>query len=222
MFKGQLIWTAMFAAACHSGGLNRAEAKEPVKIDRLVRELASPNKPALIEDGTASYPPGYDKKAQGRVRSAFHQLLDLGLPTFPHLLKHLDDKRYSVTEEDTIEGDWHNYSVGDLCYLVFSSHLQPYGDYYALGKGDPRERPRRPSYFEHCHLSDPVAAKKWWRARKDKTLVELQIEALKWVIAEEAKRPKDYSDRERKYLARALNDMRATGRPLAASWPFGK
>lgn len=162
------------------------------------------------------------RKAQDRVWSAWKRLFELGKPTFPYLLEHLDDTRYGLTEEDDIDGDWHNYSVGDLCQTIFLSHLQPYGDYYTRGKGNPRERPRRPSYFKHYQLSNPAAAEKWWKARNKKTMTELQIEALEWVIAEEAKRPKDYSDRERKYLAKVLHDVGTTGHRIEARWPFGK
>ena len=212
------------AAACHScWGAAKAEAREPKAIEQLIEQLASPNKPPLISDfGDVSYPPSYDKKAQDRVSAAFKRLFELGKPTFPCLLKHLDDTRYSLTKEDEIEGDWHNYHVGRLCRAIFLSHLQPYGDYYARGKGDPRDHPRRPSYFKHYQLSNPAAAEKWWKARKNKTMVELQIEALEWVIAEEAKRPKDYSDSEREHLVRVLHDVRASGHRIEARWPFGK
>lgn len=80
--------------------------------------------------------------------------------------------------------------------------------------------PKRPSYFEHYELDNPKSAAKWWESRQKKSLRELQIETLEWVIAEEAKRPKDYIDEEREYLSSVLKELRDRKEPLSPSWPF--
>jgi hypothetical protein len=107
--------------------------------------------------------------------------------------------------------------------------LQPYavsclGD-RARGKikFDPRERPIRPNYLKHNNLWDPKAAAAWWEQRKDKSLRELQLEALQWVLAEEQKAPKQYSEEDRAYLKELISKLEAGTEPLPpASWPVAK
>ena len=106
--------------------------------------------------------------------------------------------------------------------------LQPYsvklfGDRALDSAPDPRTHPLRPSYIKHYKLDNPKAAMKWWRQRKDKSLRELQIEALEWVMGREGKSPKEYSVVERRFLRRKLNKLRAGNTPLnPAGWPVSQ
>jgi len=71
-------------------------------------------------------------------------------------------------------------------------------------------------------LNDPPSAEKWWQERKTKTMRELQIEVLEWVIGEERRNPKKYSNEELSYLDDVLAKLRKSGEPLKPSWPFSR
>jgi hypothetical protein len=196
-------------------------------IEALVEQLASPNQAPTVEGPDAIYPPGYDETSQVRVLEARGRLEKVIIEAFPCLLKHFEDKRYSFTQDNgEAEGNW---SVGQTCVTLLRRQLQPYavsclGD-RARGKikFDPRERPIRPNYLKHNNLWDPKAAAAWWEQRKDKSLRELQLEALQWVLAEEQKAPKQYSEEDRAYLKELISKLEAGTEPLPpASWPVAK
>jgi hypothetical protein len=178
------------------------------EINALIQQLVSPNRAPDLVGAYAEYPVGYDRDAQKRVWHAWHQLFPLGKRAFPYLFNHFDDKRYSFTA-DGGSSDF-NWSVGRACSDILIGHLQPYG----------KARPPLPSYSKHYNLRDSAGAKLWWETRKDKSLRELQIEALEWVIAEEAKKPADDLDRNRALLSDVLTKLRAGNAPLAPSLPY--
>ena len=142
---------------------------------------------------------GYDHDAQERVRHAWHKLSRIGIRAFPYLIEHFDDDRYCFTE-DSGPG-YYNWSVGRACSDIFICHLQPhdFASHFALNGGDSRFETKRPYYCVYYKLRTSAGAKLWWETRKAKSLRELQIETLEWVIAEEAKTPAIYSDRERAF-----------------------
>ena len=170
-----------------------ADDKPPSEkeINTLVKQLVSPNRAPKTEGADAEYPASYDRDAQERVRHAWSQLHRMeGHRVFPYLFEHFDDKRYSFTADGGSSDV--NWSVGRACSDILICHLQPYGGIAHSGD-HPGIRPR-PSYSQHHNLRTAAGAKLWWETRKDKSLRDLQIEALEWVIAEEAKTPKTYPD----------------------------
>lgn len=190
------------------------------EIKALIEKLASPNETPKLDGQDAVYPPTYDRQAQIKVERAWQSLYELGLSTFPYLFQSIADKRYSYTRDGGAADV--NLSVGDQCRAILKSYLQPYGHQFTAGVSDPRFVPHRPSYFRNYDLDNPKSAAKWWESRKEKSLRELQIETLEWVIAEEAKRPKDYIDKEREYLSDVLKKLKNGKEPLPPKWPFVK
>jgi len=81
---------------------------------------------------------------------------------------------------------------------------------------------RRPSFFWHHRLDDPDNAEKWLESRKDKTMVELQLEVAHWVIEEEAKTPDEFQDEEREFMASVVRKLKKPGRPLPPSVPWSR
>jgi len=63
-------------------------------------------------------------------------------------------------------------------------------------------------------LNSQKAARKWWEENKDKTLAQMQLEVLDWVIAEEAKRPGDFTDAERRELQDLRKKLEKGGKSL--------
>src|SRR5262249_13967733 len=72
----------------------------------------------------------------------------------------------------------------------------------------------RPSYPGKV-LGTKEAALAWWEKHKATSLHQIQVEALDWVIAEEAKRPKDYVDKEQKHLAELRTELVKSGKAMA-------
>ena len=223
MLGNAMKWFGVAMTVLLLSGIAPALAAEPAEIEAWVKQLASPNKPPEIDNGEVkSYPEGFDKEAQKQVFSAWKKLYELGPPVFPYLFDHLKDKPYSFTEFEPLEGDAENYSVGTACRLIITSQLQPYGEDKTFGEGEQQSRSHRPSYFDQLKLSDPKSARFWWQMRNDKSLYELQIETLEWVIEREAKAGREYSLEERQHLNDVLKDLRDSGKALKPSWPFGK
>ena len=147
------------------------------------------------------------------LRGAWRKLYDMeGHLVFPYLFDHFDDQRYSFTA-DAGSSDT-NWTVGRACSEIVICHVQPYEGL--------RHRRTRPSYSEHYKLRTSAGAKLWWEPRKDRSLRELQIETLKWIIAEEAKTPSSYSPEERVYLKDLLRKLGAAKTPLPPSVPWAQ
>ena len=193
------------------------------EIDALVEQLVSPNPAPDTKVGpTAEYPEGYDRKAQKRVRAAQQKLRELGTAAFPHLIKRLNDDRYSFTAQG-LQAD-KNWTVGQACQHIIDGQLEPFtGSPWAMGwrfGDDPKRRILRPSYCRHNGLHSPERAADWWRAHKDTSLLDLQIESIEWTIAEEAKNPDKYPDEEHKHMREFLKKARSAEKPLMWSVPY--
>lgn len=190
------------------------------EIAALVEQLVSPNSAPVVKSVYAEYPPGYDKVAQKKVHHAFHELRKLSPRSFPFLFDHMDDKRYCLTAD---AGDFdRNYTVGELCRDILSSHLQSDVWDHKSGGTSFRRRPDQPDYLAHHKLFEPKAAKEWWKTRKDKSLRELQIEVLEWVVEEEVKAPDKYPEAERAKIRETVKKLKASEKPLEPGFPFSR
>jgi hypothetical protein len=189
------------------------------EIKALIDQLVSPNVVTPTDKCWPEHPPNYDREAQKRVLAAMKELRAIGLAAFPHLLAQIDDKRYCLTE-DAGSCDF-AYSVGTICYRTVDAHLQPYGP-HTEGEGDPRERAYRPDYMRQQKLTTPKVFQAWWNSHKDKTMRDVQIEVLEWTIAEEERRPSDFSVEERNHLRGLLIELRRSDKSLPPRWPFAK
>jgi hypothetical protein len=201
-----------------SGGAPAPQPKEQ-EVKSLIDRLVSPNPKPITSDEDRSVapgfrlPPGYDDRKQLAVERARLQLEELGRPAFPFLIERWDDRRYCLSVPYALSGDYRNYNVGELCQTIIFDQLQPYGYLQWTGGQDlrrTRTRPRYPKTF----LFSRDAARKWWEKNKDKTLVQMQLEVVDWIIAEEGKDAHKYTEKEREYLKQARRKLVA-GKPLS-------
>lgn len=189
------------------GGEPALPAEEEIRA--LVDQLVSPNPKPITGDEDKSVapdyrlPPGFDKEKQKRVREAVVQLRKIGPRAFPALIERWNDERYCVTTFHRLSEYSHNATAGGVCQMTIFDQLQPYS-IWPRSEDDPRGKPKRPGYASKFLVSQQEA-RAWWEKNKQKTLFEMQLEVLDWVIAEEAKRPGDYSDVERQFV----RDIRA-------------
>jgi hypothetical protein len=123
----------------------------------------------------------YDRMAQRRVDEARKALHDNFEEALPHLIDALDDQRYSMTV-NWADGDaYPNYSVGEVCRNVIASQLEVYRDKIRFS-------------VKRWHEYNYPVSKTWWKTRKDRSLAELQLEAIDWAI----ERRKTESEKERR------------------------
>ncbi len=201
----------------------RAEDQSAVekKVKTLIEQLASPHQGADLDPDT--------RQKQGKASEVpldvWRKLSGLGPEAFPYLLEKVHDKRYSFTADGGADNV--NWTVGRACHDIVRCNLQPYGCSMSFNVDDPdapdpRTHPCRPCYMEHYRLDDPKEAKTWWEAHKDKSLRELQLEALEWVIAEEAKKPTKYPKSERAHLSGISEKLQSSKDPLPATVPWSR
>jgi len=210
-----LRWTWLVGVLLLSTGSWACAGEKPKppsenEIKELIAQLVSPNpEPKLRGDGWRE-PKGYDRDKQQKVIAAYEKLRKIGPKAFPFLIERFEDKRYCLTASDSGVASM-NVSVGHACRAIIDDQVQPYG-FWPRQSGDPRGKPLRPS--KHWELISRKEARKWWEKNKEKTLYQLQLENLDWVIAEEAKRPREFEDKERTYLQEIRKELVKSGKPL--------
>ena len=179
------------------------------EIRALIDKLVSPNPKPITGDGDYRLPPGFDREKQKLVRKAVCDLESLGPRAFPFLIDHWDDKRYCLTVSEGINGYCRNQTVGETCEMIVFNQIQPFGKWQGINDAGLKYvwRPDYPVHF----LSSKKDAKKWCEERKCKTLAEIQLEVLDWVIAEEGK---DISAEERNRLQELRKKLVASKEPI--------
>jgi hypothetical protein len=188
------------------------------EIKTMVDNLVSPNpKPITGDDDPKEapeyrLPTGFDKEKQKLVRKAVDDLTGLGIRAFPFLIDRWADGRYCLTISEGLNGYCRNQTVGKTCQMIIFGQIQPYGYWYGIDSVGLKLL-WRPSYPNHF-LASKEDAKKWYEQHKSKTLFEIQLEALDWVIAEEAKDSKKYPEKEREFLQKLRNDLVQNKKPI--------
>jgi hypothetical protein len=201
--------TILFAFVSPNGFADDRPLAES-EINRFVEQLVSPNQAPTLDGPDAHYPANYNRESQKKVRAAWRKLRDLGPRAFPYLFDHLDDNHYSFTA-DAGESDY-NWSVGRACFDIVRCQLEP----FSVGR-----RPQPPNYTFH-NLGKPANARKWWVTHKSKSLHELQVEAVEWVLSEIERTPDRYTEATRKDLKDSLRNLRTSKTPLKPTVPWAK
>jgi hypothetical protein len=172
--------------------LRSAMAAEPgardiiaTKYRDLVSQLVSPNKeptikddPSSLTDPSVQFPPGYDVKAQLRIKAARQALSDNIGESIPYLVGALDDERYSMTIAWGEGENTSNDSVGKVCRDIIADYLEVYRDKIFFSEG------------AHWVFYDYPISKKWYERRKGHSLAKFQIEAIDWAIDRHKAEPK--------------------------------
>jgi hypothetical protein len=199
-------------------GTEEPQPPSAKEIRALIEQLVSPNRKPKVQEGDSAatgLPRDFDRVKQQQVGRAISKLLRLGPQAFPFLIERWGDQRYCLTASDGASGAFLHKTVGDICRAILFSQLQPYG-YWPEGGYNPDRRP--PAYrplYPSTFLGSKESAKRWWENNKRKTLAQMQLEALDWVIAEEAKRPGKFKDEERKHLQQLRQKLVQGDKPLS-------
>jgi hypothetical protein len=178
---GILVTTALLVG-CSGTRCSSHTTPTAADIEALIEKLAISQAPAA--EAPVFTPSRDTPRTDSRVIAyeAAEELKKCGKAAFPHLLEHLDDKRQSVAFRRGIPHD-----VGDACFCIIREQVfclpEGYeGSFYRTGAdGRLHERP----YFLKTALFDRRSVKSWLDARRDKSLEEIQVEALRWLIQQE-------------------------------------
>ncbi len=191
------------------------------EIKAIVEQLVNPNpRPETAKEPRIRYPKDFDHEKERKVDAARRKLLDLGVRAFPHLFDRWDDDRYSLVTQNGTSGAFDTWDVGLVAHWIVFSQVQPYGYWAAGKKGDQFNVPNRPSY-PHEFLGSKKDALGWWEKNKDKSLQRIQLDAIDWVIAEEAKKPKNYIDNERNLLGEIRADLTKSSKAMSPGNYYG-
>jgi len=115
-----------------------------------------------------------------RVQQAYDALKAMGVSAFPDLVANSADERYSFS---TWEAAWCNYTVGDACFMIVVERA----DFWGYGYKS-RDLPGGRVFMKPRFLYEirrTTGLKAWWEARKDWSVAEMQMEAVKWTIEKE-------------------------------------
>jgi hypothetical protein len=152
------------------------------QIGALIEKLAISQEPAEFRP---VYTPSKDTpRSDPRVIAfeAAERLRECGKDAFPGLLAHLEDDRQSVAFVCRLPAD-----VGLACFTIIEGMVYGLpGDYRGSlhregADGQLHER----VLFAKPAMFDPNSAEAWLDAREDKSLTEIQVEALEWLIEQE-------------------------------------
>lgn len=188
-----------------------ADGTTEKQIQALVEKLASKNSPPARNaefSQRLDRPKDWKDRHEQAVRDARKQLLDFGKTAFPVLLDNLGDERYSLTESYSIEV---NHTVGQVCGIIIKDNVDRAGIRYKSRIGADGRNHQPPDFISQKYQGD---LKRWWRDNRAKSLREMRVDVLKWVIAEEKRigtSPMESKWHERYVaeLAEKLKDMEA-------------
>jgi hypothetical protein len=220
---------SLIAAVVLGGDVKNERKKEPAAAERAKREMeeaakmveaiANRNKPPRIVKRQKDlpqqfplYPKDYDWKEEERVRKALRKLYqDPSTAVWEALVQKAGDRRYCIIFYSGNSGDAEFYSMGNICHGlaygrlcdVFEEHLPSFPPHGC------------PIHLEEVGRDLPA----WRKARKDKSLYQLQIEVCEMAIRELPKLDaKDLSvkgkAKARKKIEAEIMKLRRTKEPI--------
>jgi hypothetical protein len=180
---------------------------KPIKLDieldcNEVPKQHSENNQQVLIDKLATTGNG---NTEEKALKAHSELLELGINAFDTLVANINDSRPSY---DNFSGDVIRRTpttVGEVCFDIISIQIERYSYHKSL-----------PNYFDHFNgqcTDDGINRKniaQWWAKNKDKTLKELQIDAVEGTIlklkAEE--KPSEFDKKRIEYLSSKLAELK--------------
>ena len=160
--------------------VNGCSNQEPGKANKQFSQPLDPNRMERFINNLA-------ETFESADFGAIEEMKGYSKAAFPYLLDHLQDSRAAWT---ACGRRVTRASVGDVCFwLVIDQIICLPQDYRgSFGRyGSDGKVHERPYYLDQIEPFTKSAIKEWVEQRKNKTLREMQIEALEWFIAEEKK-----------------------------------
>jgi len=164
-----------------------ADGQQPSKIDDKqvhlwIEQLANLS-PARKHRGDVDEDRLTDKEEMdlGLVKTAYKKLTNNFQAALPHLVEHIDDKRYSFPREHPSSGYYENQSVGDACRSIIDRKLLL----------------RNPMVSDSrdiaVWLSLPIDMQ-WFQRVRGMSLFGMQLDSLDWLLKQPPPERVDASD----------------------------
>jgi hypothetical protein len=186
----------------------------PEECERLVEQLVNPDKPPVLGNKDLELPKGVTARAleekQKNVKPAYDKLSANIEDALPILAKHLNDTRFSYVYTQPRSGVYKTASVGEACSDLIGEHVEVYHRHVKKIVYD--------AELSLDFINDGCGGiEKWWKTRKKKTLAELQLEGIKWVLRQ--KKPEHFKSkrdwtRAKKALEKMAKKIRDSGNPI--------
>ena len=177
-----LVLLAVVAFSCVSPATDTEPEQSNAEVRALIEELAARFPPAhetgfhdLNEFFGLGHRDDPRERDAERVSAARDRLKEMGPVAFPDLVACSDDTRYSFSR---VVAAWVNHSVGQACFEIIAEQID-----HVPGRSGYKDNPE---YI--YHVSRTIGLKKWWARNKHRALRDLQIESVRWTIAQEKAR----------------------------------
>jgi hypothetical protein len=149
------------------------------KIRALIEKLAISDRPAPKEPLVTYNNPKNAELVQ-RVEATASEIEKFGSIAFPQLMAHLDDPRQSVPFRRVLPS-----TVADACLSIIMRQVYALPNGYSetaslYRRGADGKLHEQPVWSRQIY--DGVGARKWLTDRKNRTLRELQLEAVEWML----------------------------------------
>lgn len=155
---------------------SKVEHPARAQCDAWVQQLANRSK-RPFEKYVHKPPKNIDRKALAEVKAAYDKLSIHFADSLPSLIGGLSDERYSYYQEVPSNGVFECHNVGGACGKIIHENIEVYRRHlYSL---DRTQVPRTVHF-----LSEMGGIEKWYASRKDKSLFELQLEAVNWALSQ--------------------------------------
>jgi hypothetical protein len=168
------------------------------QINVWIEELANKDPKPFDEPYILKPPRNLNRASLIVVKNAYDNLAANVAKSLPALIESLEDKRYSYYQESP-SGAFLCHTVGEACYSIIVRNIEVYRPYATVL--DKTERPRT------VHFIDATGGpQKWLASRKDKSLFDMQLEAVEWALRQKKPDPQELvSDADWK---KAIDDLR--------------
>jgi hypothetical protein len=214
-----VFFVPLISIAFAGEGLNGSVSDNEKVIPQLIEKLVSPRPTETVTKNilgvsvSRKYPQSARLEAEKRVHETWDRIIAEGISAFPYLISYYDDNRFSIepryANKTSVSMD---YTVGLVCRDMLQSQIEPFGNDAIRHSKD------RPSYTVNF-LYIKKDALVWLKTNGEKTLYDIQLEALKWTIAEEKKLNTPESVKDVYYLTDVLKKLENSQKPLPPN-PF--
>jgi len=188
----------------------------PDECERLVEQFVNPGKPPFTGKGKPILPEGVSKSTiyerQKNVGPAYDKLSTNIEVALPILAKHVNDERFSYVYVQPSSGVYKTESVGGACSSIIHAHVEVHQQYTRKSRDDEGRSDSFSFIDAGCGGTN-----KWWKTRKHKTLAELQLEGIEWVLRQEKpeyfKSDEDWT-RAKTALEKMAKEIRDSRKPI--------
>lgn len=208
------------AASADETPRDNAKPLSTEDCDKLIEQLVNPNKVPfkdvyVLNLKDAGVNEEELRESFKKVEEAYNALSKNIATALPVLMKRIDDKRYSFVAEDPSSGVYTIRTVGHACRAIVRHHVEVHWKETKRSVTEGRPREHAPSFISDLG--------KWWETRKGRSLAELQLEAMEWVMT--LKKPDFFQSEEAwKDALTKVGDMadgiRRTKKPVFVNHKF--